>query len=39
MYCYIIEIDDELWDIIEEGDILEVGEEGVVADRRSLTAI
>jgi len=34
MYNHIIGIDDELWDIIEEGVSFEVNEESVLADRK-----
>lgn len=33
---YIIGVEDELWDIIEDGINFEVNEEGIVADRRNL---
>jgi hypothetical protein len=38
MYGYIIWIDDELWDVIEDGPDFEIGEEGMVTNRKKLTA-
>src|SRR4030042_4132635 len=37
LYSHIIGIDDELWDIIEDGIDIEVDDEGKTADRKKLT--
>ena len=37
LYSHIIGIDDELWDIIEDGIEIEVDDEGKCADRKRLT--
>src|SRR4030067_697766 len=37
LYSHIIGIDDELWDIIEDGIDIEVDDEGKFADRKKLT--
>src|SRR4030043_946392 len=37
LYSQIIGIDDELWDIIEDGIDIEVDDEGKCADRKKLT--
>src|SRR4030067_2512625 len=37
LYSHIIGIDDELWDIIEDGIEIEVDDEGKCADRKKLT--
>ncbi|KEH15965.1 hypothetical protein MTR_0412s0010, partial [Medicago truncatula] len=39
IYSYIIGIDDELWDVIKDGPVFEVEEEGLVTDRKKLTNI
>jgi len=38
MYSYITLLDDELWDFVEDGTCFEVDEEGMVANRKKLTA-
>jgi len=37
MYSYIIGIDDELWNVIEDGPGFEVEEVGMVIDRKKMT--
>ena len=37
MYTYIIGLDDELWDILEDGIDIVVDNVGMVADRKTLT--
>jgi hypothetical protein len=37
MYCHIIEVDDNRWDIIEDGASFPVDSEGMVVDIKSLT--
>jgi hypothetical protein len=37
MCSYIRGVDDELWDIVEDGTNFEVDEEGMMADRKKLT--
>jgi hypothetical protein len=37
MYNHIMSIDDELWDIVEDGIEFEVDEEGMAHDRKSMT--
>ena len=37
MYTYIIELNDELWDILEDGIEIAVSSVGMVTDRKTLT--
>ena len=37
MYTYIISLDDEMWDILEDGIDFQVNDVGMVSDRKSLT--
>jgi len=39
MYNHIIGIYDELWDIVEDGIEVEVDEEGIAHDKKSLTEV
>jgi hypothetical protein len=39
MYNHIIGIYDELWDIVEDGTEVEVDEEGMERDKKSLTEV
>jgi len=37
MYSYIIDVDDELWDIIDDGINFSVNSDGIVIDRKRFT--